>query len=177
MVRILKTNYFNYFSIFCIWTQVKNKINVVASWVNAQNDSKRPKLSFWVKIRNLKGQIKQEADWRAIDSHKKRTNEFVLFAFLLFTAKKKQSCSFNFWENLRHAQTAFGFIWPLDWPSFYFCKCTSSFSIFRQTSPKVFLASKCDVGIWIFSKSWEFMGNSLRILWEFLCRILWRIIL
>ena len=90
MVRILKTNYFNYFSIFCIWTQVKNKINVVASWVNAQNDSKRPKLSFWVKIRNLKGQIKQEADWRAIDSHKKRTNEFVLFAFLLFTAKKNK---------------------------------------------------------------------------------------
>ena len=33
--------------------------------------------------------------------------------------------------------------------------------IFLKTSPKGFSASKCDVGNWIFSKSWEFFGNSL----------------
>ena len=39
-----------------------------------------------------------------------------------------------------------------------------------KTSPKGFSASKCNVGNWIFSKSWEFFveffGNSLGILWE-----------
>ena len=34
-----------------------------------------------------KGQIKPKADWRAVDS----PNEFVLFAFLLFTANKTNS--------------------------------------------------------------------------------------
>ena len=39
-----------------------------------------------------KGQKKPKADWRAIDSSQKRTNEFVLFAFfLLFTANKSNS--------------------------------------------------------------------------------------
>ena len=33
-----------------------------------------------------KGQIKPKADWCAVDSPKTRTKEFVLFAFLLFTA-------------------------------------------------------------------------------------------
>ena len=56
-----------------------------------------------------KGQIKPKADWRAVDSHKKQTNEFVLFAFLLFTANKTNS-SVHFLENLRCTQTAFGFI-------------------------------------------------------------------
>ena len=32
------------------------------------------------------------------------------------------------------------------------------------TSPNGFKASKCNVGNWIFSKSWEFFGNSLGIL-------------
>ena len=36
----------------------------------------------------IKGQLISKADWRAIDSPKKRTDEFVLFAFLLFTANK-----------------------------------------------------------------------------------------
>ena len=31
----------------------------------------------------------------------------------------------------------------------------------EKTSPKGFLASKCDVGNWIFFKSWEFFGKSL----------------
>ena len=38
-----------------------------------------------------KGQLILKADWRAIDSPKKRTDEFVLFAFLLFTVNKKKS--------------------------------------------------------------------------------------
>ena len=38
-----------------------------------------------------KGQIKLKADLRALDSPKKWTNEFVLFAFLLFTAYKTNS--------------------------------------------------------------------------------------
>ena len=48
----------------------------------------------------------------------------------------------------------------------------------KKTSPKGFSASKCDVGNWIFSKSWEFfeklfgnfmdfLGSLLRIFGEF----------
>ena len=66
-----------------------------------------------------KGQIKPKADWRAIDSPKKRTNEFFFFAktvrkflkleikisslnyFQTFMAKRqKQIRPFVFWENL-----------------------------------------------------------------------------
>ena len=47
-----------------------------------------------------------------------------------------------------------------------------------STSPKEFSASKCDVGNWILSKSWEFFvklfgnfmeffGSLLKIFWEF----------
>ena len=39
-------------------------------------------------FQDTKGQIKPKADWHAVDSPKKRANEFVLFAFLLFTANK-----------------------------------------------------------------------------------------
>ena len=59
-----------------------------------------------------KGQLISKADWRAIDSPKKGTDEFVLFAFLLFTANKSNS-SVCFWENLRCANLLFGFSWPL----------------------------------------------------------------
>ena len=60
-------------------------------------------LTFLRKILKVnKGQMKLKVDWRAVDSAKKRTNEFVLFAFLLFTANKtKQIHSFVFWENRR----------------------------------------------------------------------------
>ena len=53
-----------------------------------------------------KGQIKPKADLRTVDSPKKRTNEFVLFAFL----QTNQFRSFVFWENLLWANPAFGFI-------------------------------------------------------------------
>ena len=51
----------------------------------------------------------------------------------------------------------------------------SNNSIFEVTSPKGFSAYKCDVGNWIFSKSWEFWGyflNFLGILWEFFLEFL-----
>ena len=54
-----------------------------------------------------------QAYWRAIDSPKKWTDEFVLFAYLLFTANKS-NLSVCFLENLQHANLLFGFIWPLE---------------------------------------------------------------
>ena len=58
-----------------------------------------------------KGQLKPKADLRAIDSPKELTDEFVLFAFLLFTANKSNQIRlFVFYENLRCANPAFGFI-------------------------------------------------------------------
>ena len=67
---------------------------------------------------NPKGQIKPKADWRAVDSPKNRTNEFVFFAmtvrknlkleisissFKYFRTVRieKQIRSFVFWEKLR----------------------------------------------------------------------------
>ena len=41
--------------------------------------------------KGAKGQLISKADWRATDSLKKQTDEFVLFAFLLFTANKSNS--------------------------------------------------------------------------------------
>jgi hypothetical protein len=56
-----------------------------------------------------KGQIKLKADWRAIDSPQKQTNEFVLFAFLLFTVNKT-SLLVHFLGESTARQSAFGFI-------------------------------------------------------------------
>ena len=44
-----------------------------------------------VTIQYTKGQLISKADWRPIDSPKKRTDEFILFAFLLFTTNKSNS--------------------------------------------------------------------------------------
>ena len=53
-----------------------------------------------------KGQLISKADWRTIDSPKKRTDEFVLFAFLLFTANKS-NFSVRFLEESTAHQSAF----------------------------------------------------------------------
>ena len=53
-----------------------------------------------------KGQLISKADWHAIDSPKKRTDEFVLFAFLLFTANKSNS-SVRFLGESTARQSAF----------------------------------------------------------------------
>ena len=55
-----------------------------------------------------KGQSISKADWRAIDSFKKQTDEFVLFAFLLFTANKSNS-SVHFLGESTARQSAFRF--------------------------------------------------------------------
>ena len=59
-----------------------------------------------------KGQLISKADWRAIDSPKKRTDEFVLFAFLLFMANKSNS-SVRFLGEFMARQSAFEINWPL----------------------------------------------------------------
>ena len=55
-----------------------------------------------------KGQLISKADWRTIDSPKKRTDEFVLFAFSLFTANKLNS-SVRFLGESTARQSAFRF--------------------------------------------------------------------
>ena len=46
-----------------------------------------------------KGKIKPKADWRAVDSPKKQTNEFGVFAIKSKKAKKKQIRDIaNFYE-------------------------------------------------------------------------------
>ena len=57
----------------------------------------------------FKGQMKPKADWRAINSPQKQTNEFVLFAPFFHS---KQTI-FIFWENLWRTNPVFGFIWSL----------------------------------------------------------------
>ena len=53
-----------------------------------------------------KGHLISKANWRAMNSPKKRTDEFVLFAFLLFTAKKSNS-SVRFLGESTARQSAF----------------------------------------------------------------------
>ena len=54
-----------------------------------------------------KGQLTPKADWRTIDSSKKQTGEFVLFAFLLFTANKSNSSVHLFLGKSTARQSAF----------------------------------------------------------------------
>ena len=55
---------------------------------------------------SYKGQLILKADWRAIYAPKKRTDEFVLFAFLLFMANKSNS-SVSFLGESKACQSAF----------------------------------------------------------------------
>ena len=55
---------------------------------------------------HIKGQLISKADWHATDSPKKQTDEFVLFAFLLFTANKSNS-SVRFLGESTARQSAF----------------------------------------------------------------------
>ena len=63
-------------------------------------------LNTYIHSSHNKGQIKLKADWRAIDSPKKRTDEFVLLAFLLFTANKS-NLSVRFLGESMARQSAF----------------------------------------------------------------------
>ena len=51
-------------------------------------------------LASFKGQLISKADWRAIDSPKKVTDEFVLFAFYS-SRQTNQIRPFLFWENLQ----------------------------------------------------------------------------
>ena len=55
-----------------------------------------------------KGQLISKADWSTIDSPQKITDEFVLFAFLLFMANKSNS-SVHFLGEATARQSAFWF--------------------------------------------------------------------
>ena len=56
----------------------------------------------------LKGQIKPKADWPAVDSHKNRTNKFVLFAVKSKKANKT-NLFVRFLGESRARKSAFGF--------------------------------------------------------------------
>ena len=63
-------------------------------------------MSRYFRFYEIRGQLISKADWHAIDSPKKRTDEFVLFAFLLFTANKSNSSVRFLGESMAH-QSAF----------------------------------------------------------------------
>ena len=57
---------------------------------------------------DAKGQLISKADWRTIHSPKKRTDKFVLFAFLLLTSNESDSSVHFLGESTAH-QSAFWF--------------------------------------------------------------------
>ena len=66
----------------------------VSGFLNPQNiwSQKVQAQKIWIAIAaHTKGQLISKADWRAIDSPKKRMDKFVLFAFSLFTTNKSNS--------------------------------------------------------------------------------------
>ena len=66
----------------------------------------------WLGSLATKGQLISKAIYGLLTSPKKRTDEFVLFAFLLFTANKSNSYIQFLGESMAR-QSAIGFIWPL----------------------------------------------------------------
>ena len=61
-----------------------------------------------------KGQLILKADWHAIDSPKKRTDDLFFFFLLFYSSRQtNQIRPFVFWENLWRANLLFGFILPL----------------------------------------------------------------
>ena len=67
---------------------------------------------IWSQVKSLKVRWNQKQFGRAVDSPKKRTNEFVLFAVKSKKANKTNSFVRFLGESTAH-QSAFGFIWPL----------------------------------------------------------------
>ena len=68
-------------------------------------------LTFWFAA-SSKGQIKPSADFHAVDSPKKQTNEFGFFAVKSIKAKKLNSFV-HFLGKSTARQSDYGFIWPL----------------------------------------------------------------
>ena len=62
----------------------------------------------------VKGQLISKAIYGLLTSPKKRTDKFVLFAFLLFMANKS-NLSVRFFGESKARQSAFKINRPLDW--------------------------------------------------------------
>ena len=67
---------------------------------------------------SYKGQLILKADWRAIDSPKKRTDEFDLVAVKSKKANKTNS-SVHFLKNLWRSNSAFEINLPLVWTTYF----------------------------------------------------------
>ena len=96
---------------------------------------------WYMKKGQAKGQIKPYTDWRAVDSPKKRTNEFgFFFAFSLFTAKKPHKFVRSFfWENLRctNLLTVLSDLQSIFYPYIFRMECLISVQCVTRASPVV----------------------------------------
>jgi hypothetical protein len=66
-----------------------------------------PHICKSTKKMDAKGQLISKADWRAIDSPKKRMDELVLFAFLLFVHGKQIKFVRSFFGRIYYAPICF----------------------------------------------------------------------
>ena len=80
--------------------------------VSAINQQRWLQTIFWTIQKSYKGQLISKAIYGLLTSPKKQTDEFVLFAFLLFTANKSNSSSYFLGESMAW-QFAFKINWPL----------------------------------------------------------------
>ena len=85
------------------------------------------------KLSHSKGQKKMWAEWRTVDSPKKRTNEFVFFPWRgVYTVGQKPFIRLFFGKNLLCAaehQSAYRFIWPLSPKHFIGNSCVYFFFV------------------------------------------------
>ena len=103
-LRRTKMHFFPFNAKFCVWvaafdSQMSCYMFVIYCYL------------FWARTIDAiipKGQIKPKADWRAVDSSKKRTNEFVFFC-----REKQKSKNWRIYCVPIRPQSAYGFIWPL----------------------------------------------------------------
>ena len=82
-----KTKKQKVYTISQAWKQGKARVVYICSSLSQLTSGSRELFHAEKKI-TVKGQIKSKADWHAVDSLKNVANEFVLLAFLLFTAKQ-----------------------------------------------------------------------------------------
>ena len=79
---------FSFWRSFALFKQWAKKIQIEIQYYTHRTNVWSRWPVFEVKCLCSKGQLISKADWCAIDSPKKQIDEFVLFAFLLFTANK-----------------------------------------------------------------------------------------
>ena len=113
--------------------------------------------NIWIIICHChsKGQLILKAIYGLLTSPKKRTDEFVLFAFLLFTANKS-NLSVRFLGESTAANLLFDFIWPLVhifYVFFLHVNRRSRFFSFRSPIRFYCLAMSQAKHCWLWSKS------------------------